>query len=68
MLHRVSAEVRGNGDPRPPLAALCTKRGWSVIDLSTGSPVDLSTTANPTEWDRFRNWRDRAIDDLRGSA
>ena len=63
VIRSINAEVRGNGNPVPILAAICTPRGWSVIDVSGNSVVDL-TKAEANAWDRFRKWRDRAIDTL----
>ena len=57
----VNGEVRGNGDPLPALAAICAKTGWSVMDAADKSVVDLSSRDGAPEWERFRQWRDRAI-------
>jgi hypothetical protein len=58
----VLAEVRGNGNPVPVLAALCVPNGWIAIDDASGTPVDLSG-GSPTGWDDFREYRSRAIRD-----
>jgi hypothetical protein len=63
VLRWVNGEVRGNGDPRPALAAICANRGWSVIDASDKSVVDLTAARIPA-WDRFRAYRDYAIDQI----
>ncbi len=60
----INGEVRGNGDPVPALAALCLDRGWSVIDASDKSAVSLSLGSGTSAWDRFRNWRDKAINTI----
>jgi hypothetical protein len=65
----VGGEVRGDGDPRPALAAVCVKRGWSVFDISAKTFVDLSAPDAAGGWERFRKWRDRAIRETgRGGA
>ena len=56
----VCAEVRGDGNPVPALAALCVPNGWAVLDSADKSLVDLSANASP-EWDRFRAWRNKAF-------
>lgn len=60
----VNADVRGNGNPIPPLAALCQDRGWSVIDQADKSTVGLASSDAPA-WERFRKWRDIAINECR---
>jgi hypothetical protein len=42
VVQQVNAEVRGDGDPIPALAALCVDRDWSVIDAADKSIVDLA--------------------------
>jgi hypothetical protein len=64
VLQWVNGEVRGEGDPVPALAALCLDRGWSVIDCTDKSIVDLRAGRNPA-WERFRKWRDKAINQIR---
>ena len=59
-LHSMGAEVRGEGNPLPALAAVCGPNGWMVVDAGDKSVVDLSSGASP-EWERFRQWRDDAI-------
>ncbi len=41
----INAEVRGNGDPLPLFRSICSKTGWSVIDVAENVVVDL-TKAN----------------------
>jgi hypothetical protein len=67
VLQWLIAEVRGNGDPIPVLSALCSSRGWSVIDSSTKSVVDLSAGSGGAEWKRFCEWRDIALSQERRS-
>jgi hypothetical protein len=64
LLHWVGGEVRGNGDPRPALASICAKRGWSALDISTASKLDLSPRGDAPGWKRFQEWRDRAIREI----
>ena len=64
VLDWVNGEVRGNGDPIPALAAICVKRGWSVIDGSDKSVVDLASRNRVPAWERFRKWRDKAINEI----
>jgi len=64
-LRWVNGEVRGNGDPIPVLAALCTSRGWSVMDSSDKSIVNLSSASETRGWERFRKWRDKVISEAR---
>lgn len=66
VLHCVNGEVRGNGDPIPVLASLCQGRGWSVIDASDSSIVNLASASESAGWERFRKWRDQAL--LKGAA
>jgi hypothetical protein len=60
-LQWVNGEVRGNGDPIPLLAALCLGRGWSVMDASNKSIVNLSLATGSSGWQRFQKWRDEVI-------
>ena len=66
-LHSIGAEVRGEGNPLPALAAVCVPNGWMVVDAGDKSVVDLSCGASP-EWDRFRKWRDGAIGSMKGGG
>ena len=68
VLERVNGEVRGNGDPIPALAAICVKRGWSVIDSAEQSIVNLSSGSGAPAWERFRKWRDKAINEIGESS
>ena len=56
----INAEVRGNDDPFPALAAICQPNGWSVVSAADNSIVDLSRLEGST-WQRFREWRDKAL-------
>jgi hypothetical protein len=60
----VGGEVRGDGDPRPALAAICGKRGWSVFDVAANALLDLSSRDDARGWEQFRKWRDRAIREI----
>jgi hypothetical protein len=62
----VNAEVRGDGNPMPVLAALCLPNGWVAIDNRSGQPVELSGGA-AAGWEEFRQYRDRAIDSIKNS-
>jgi hypothetical protein len=63
----IYAEVRGNGNPVPFLAALCRPNGWVAVDDTSGQPVDL---AGPTAagWESFRAYRDRVIRSIEESS
>jgi hypothetical protein len=61
------AEVRGNGDPIPILAKLCVPNGWLVISDADKSVVELDSP-NASQWDAFRNFRDKAIQTIRGES
>lgn len=61
VLQWVNGEVRGNDDPIPVLASLCLGRGWSVMDSSDKSIVNLASASESSGWDRFRKWRDKVI-------
>jgi len=67
LLESVGAEVRGDGNPIPALAALCVPNGWGVVNVSDGSIVELSQIAAP-EWERFRKWRDTAVRSLKSAG
>jgi hypothetical protein len=66
-LHSIGAEVRGEGNPLPALAAVCVPNGWMVVHAGEKSVVDLSSGASP-EWERFRKWRDGAIASMKGGG
>jgi hypothetical protein len=59
-LFSVDAEIRGNGNPLPVIAALCRPNGWIAIDLANRQPVDLEAEA-ASGWKSFTNWRDDTI-------
>jgi|ERR1043166_2130524 hypothetical protein len=61
VLQWVNGEVRGNDDPIPMLASLCSGRGWSVMDASDRSIVNLASASESSGWERFRKWRDKVI-------
>jgi hypothetical protein len=53
MLH-----VRGSGDPLPAIVALCTKTGWTALDLSTGQLLDPRKPSS-RGWMDFQSFRDQ---------
>ena len=63
----LGVEVRGEGNPVPPLAALCEPNGWAVINNADDTFVDLAAT-NSAEWEKFRAWRDRAVESLKSGG
>lgn len=65
-LDTVYAEVRGDGNPLPLLAALCRPNTWVATDDTSGQPVDLEGAA-AAGWEAFRAHRDRAISDIEAS-
>ena len=65
-LLEIYAEVRGNGNPVPVLAALCCPHGWVAIDDTNGKPVDLASAA-ASGWESFRVYRDRSIRSIQES-
>lgn len=62
-LAAIHAEVRGDGNPVPALAALCRSHAWVAVDDASGEPVDLGA-AEAAGWQAFRAYRDRAIRDI----
>lgn len=62
-LSAVYAEVRGNGNPLPALAALCRPNKWVATDDANGQPVDLDSAA-ASGWEAFRAYRDRVISSI----
>ena len=62
----IHADVRGNGNPIPALAAICLPRGWLVIDVAENREIDLAA-GDSTPWEQFTQYRDRAIDSTRKS-
>src|SRR5262249_20586970 len=65
-LAAIHAEVRGDGNPVPVLAALCRPHGWVAIDDASGQPVELAD-AVAAGWEAFRAYRDRAISSIQAS-
>jgi hypothetical protein len=63
----VLAEVRGNGNPLPVIAALCRPNEWVAIDDASRQPVDLDG-ADAAGWEAFRAYRDRVINSLEESG
>ena len=62
----IHAEVRGNGNPLPALAALCQPNGWIAIDVASDQAIDLTADA-AVGWEKFRNYRDRAIESMKAA-
>lgn len=65
-LSAIHAEVRGDGNPAPVLAALCRPHGWVAVDEASGQPLELGASA-AAEWEAFRAYRDRAIRSIQAS-
>jgi hypothetical protein len=65
-LSAIHAEVRGNGNPAPMLAALCRPHEWVAVDDASGQPVELAGAA-AAGWEAFRAYRDRAIRSIQES-
>ena len=63
----LGVEVRGEGNPVPSLAALCELNGWAVINNADDTVVDLAAT-NSAEWEKFRAWRDKAVESLKSDG
>ncbi|HEX5445729.1 MAG TPA: hypothetical protein VFW87_18015 [Pirellulales bacterium] len=59
-IEAVGAEVRGNGNPVPALAALCEDNEWAVVNVADGALLDLAAEDAPG-WSAFRAWRDQAL-------
>lgn len=57
IVHSIMLHVRGSGDPLPAIAALCTKTGWDVLDLSSGELLD-PRDPSPRGWVEFQAFRD----------
>ena len=66
-IRALGAEVRGEGNPIPPLAALCGANGWAVINIANDTVVDLAARTSP-ELEKFRAWRDRAVESLKSDG
>ena len=60
------ADVRGNGNPIPALAAICLPNGWTAIDFSENKQIDL-VSGDASGWEGFRQYRDDAIKRVRES-
>jgi hypothetical protein len=56
----VCAEIRGNGNPVPLLAAICKPNGWFATDDRDGQRIDLDAES-AKGWEWFREYRDRVI-------
>ena len=41
-LSAIHAEVRGEGNPVPVLAALCRPQGWGAVDDASGQPIEMT--------------------------
>jgi hypothetical protein len=63
-LSAIHANIRGNGNPVPVLAALCRPHDWLAIDDAGGKPIDL-TGAEAAGWESFKAYRNRAISSIR---
>lgn len=63
-----SVEVRGDGNPIPFVSGLCSPNAW-VAEGPDGAELDLTAATSP-EWEGFKAWRDRAIEQSgqRGAA
>lgn len=59
-MQMIHAEIRGDGNPVPVLAALCLPCGWVAVDDASGQTVDLAG-ATASGWESFRAYRDQAI-------
>lgn len=57
-LSAIHAELRGNSNPAPLLAALCRPNGWVAVDEASGEPLELSD-AVAAGWEAFQAFRDR---------
>ena len=56
----ICAEIRGNGNPLPFLAAICKPNGWFATDDSENQRVGLDAES-AKGWESFRDYRDHAI-------
>jgi hypothetical protein len=65
-IQTIGAEVHGEGNPIPSLAALCKPNGWAVINNTDDTLLDL-TEKNSPEWEAFRAWRDKAVASLKSN-
>lgn len=63
-INYLHAEIRGEGNPLALLSRMCSPQHWSVVSDADGSFVDLGANS-PSQWNDFREWRDRAIASFR---
>ena len=66
-LSAIHAEVRGQGNPLPVLAALCRPHGWVAVDDASGQPIELTGSA-AAGWVAFQAYRDQAVRDIEESG
>jgi hypothetical protein len=55
-------DVRGGGNPLPPLAAMCKANRWAIKDVR-GDVVDLDLPSAPG-WNEFTRWRDQVVSEI----
>lgn len=60
----LGVEVRGEGNPVPSLAAICEPNGWVAINNADQTVLDVAAKNSP-EWEKFRAWRDKALESLK---
>jgi hypothetical protein len=65
VLFCIDADVRGNGDPLSALAAVCRRHNWCVIDVATKTRIDINAAVATPAWQKFCDWRDKAIKQIR---
>lgn len=56
----MSWKVRGSGDPVTPIVELCKAEGWSPLDTSSGTFLDLDAPSMEG-WAHFQEFRDMVI-------
>lgn len=66
-LQMIHAEVRGEGNPVPVLAALCRPNGWVAVDDASGVSIDLAGE-KATGWEAFRSYRDQIVGIIEASG
>jgi hypothetical protein len=54
--------VRGVGNPLPILADLCSPRGWSLVDGTSGQVLSGDEIQSATGWDEFRAYQQRVVE------
>lgn len=59
----VSANVRGNSDPLPPLRALCSGTSWVIVEDATGQLI-LGEAEAGNACSKFKRWREQSISNL----